>query len=158
MILYSRWTRNKYTVTYDGNGNDAGSAPTETGYNYGDTVTIAGKDDLVRTGYTFTGWNTAKNGGGTAYAVNATFVLGAEDVTLYAQWKNPGGMVLIMAKGKSFMMGSENGNDDERPDHTIEFSHDFWMDTVEVTQGGYCKVMSTAYSNFFCPDWFDADY
>ena len=35
---------------------------------YGATVTVLGNTgSLVKTGYTFTGWNTAANGSGTSY-------------------------------------------------------------------------------------------
>ena len=40
---------------------------------------------FTRTGYTFSGWNTAAGGGGTAYANGATYDFTA-DITLYAQW------------------------------------------------------------------------
>ena len=40
-----------------------------------------------RTGYEFTGWNTASNGSGTAYAAGATARLTAGGNDLYAQWK-----------------------------------------------------------------------
>lgn len=40
---------------------------------------------FARTGYTFTGWNTAANGSGTSYADKASVTLTA-DTTLYAQW------------------------------------------------------------------------
>lgn len=40
----------------------------------------------VRKGYSFVGWNTAKNGSGTSYAAGVTVELSAP-VTLFAQWK-----------------------------------------------------------------------
>ena len=40
---------------------------------------------FTRAGYTFSGWNTAANGSGTAYANGATYSFAA-DLTLYAQW------------------------------------------------------------------------
>ena len=40
---------------------------------------------FTRSGYTFSGWNTAANGSGTAYANGATYSFSA-DITLYAQW------------------------------------------------------------------------
>ncbi len=85
--LYAQWTINSYTVTYDGNGNTGGSAPVDgsSPYNYNSTVTVTGAGSLIRTGYTFAGWNTAANGSGTAYAANATFAIAA-NTTLYAQW------------------------------------------------------------------------
>jgi uncharacterized repeat protein (TIGR02543 family) len=39
-----------------------------------------------RSGYTFTGWNTAENGTGTPYGAGANFNF-ATDLTLYAQWE-----------------------------------------------------------------------
>ena len=78
-----------YTVTYNGNGNTGGSVPTDNTHYATDgtgTVTVLGNTGaLVRTGYTFTGWNTAANGSGTAYAADATFTI-YNNVTLYAQW------------------------------------------------------------------------
>jgi uncharacterized repeat protein (TIGR02543 family) len=40
---------------------------------------------FTRTNYTFSGWNTAANGSGTAYANGATYPF-TSDATLYAQW------------------------------------------------------------------------
>ena len=77
-----------YTVLYIANGADDGSAPVDsTEYQEGDTVTaLTNSGGLVRSGYTFDGWNTAANGAGTSYSVGATFKMGPADVTLYSQW------------------------------------------------------------------------
>ena len=87
--LYAQWTLipGAYTVTYSGNGNTGGTAPVDSsGYTPGATVTVLGNTgSLARTGYTFSGWNTAAGGGGTNYAAGATFTISA-DTTLYAQW------------------------------------------------------------------------
>lgn len=51
-------------------------------------ITVEGYGNLPsRTGYEFTGWNTASNGSGTAYAAGATARLTAGGNDLYAQWK-----------------------------------------------------------------------
>ena len=78
---------NGYSVTYSGNGNAGGTAPTDsTSYNPGATVTVLGNTGtLTRTGYTFASWNTRAGGGGTTHAPNATFTINANP-TLYAQW------------------------------------------------------------------------
>ncbi len=78
----------QYTVTYNGNGNTGGSVPVDTNtYEEGATVTVLGNTgSLVKTGYTFTGWNTAANGSGTSYTAGQTFAMGSSNVTLYAQW------------------------------------------------------------------------
>ena len=47
--------------------------------------TALNANTFTRTGYTFAGWNTEQNGGGTAYTDGATIAT-SEDLTLYAQW------------------------------------------------------------------------
>ncbi len=71
----------------------------------------------------------------------------------------PDGMVKIAAAGQSFEMGQpdpdiggEGNSDVEQPVHTVEFTYDFWMDTVEVTQAKYEEVMSNAYSGYSTPE------
>ncbi len=77
-----------HSVTYNGNGNTGGVVPVDgNSYASGDTVTVLGNSgSLIRTGYTFAGWNTAANGSGTSYTGGDTFAMGSTDVTLYAQW------------------------------------------------------------------------
>src|SRR5262249_50821003 len=49
-----------YTITYNGNGNTGGSAPTDgTVYTSGATVTVLGAGNLTKNGNSFIGWNTA---------------------------------------------------------------------------------------------------
>jgi uncharacterized repeat protein (TIGR02543 family) len=82
--LYARWTINTYALSYNGNGSDGGTAPIGGTYNYNSTVTAA-VNTFTRTGYSFTGWNTAANGSGTVYAAGTNITI-TGDVTLYAQW------------------------------------------------------------------------
>ncbi|TLS48216.1 hypothetical protein FE782_31920, partial [Paenibacillus antri] len=87
ITLYAKWTINSYTVTYDGNGSDGGTVPTESSHDYNTSVTVPGNPGgLTKTGHTFAGWNTAADGNGTQYATSDTFTIGAADVTLYAKW------------------------------------------------------------------------
>ncbi len=84
---------NAYTITYNSNGATSGSAPSDSStYLQGDTVTVQGNTgSLIRTGYTFSGWNTAADGSGSSYSEGATFTMGAANVTLYAKWTATGG-------------------------------------------------------------------
>jgi uncharacterized repeat protein (TIGR02543 family) len=82
-------TTSTYTVTYNANGTlTSGSVPTDGNkYQQGAKITVLGNTGtMVRTGFTFAGWNTAVNGGGTTYAAGATFTMGSSNVTLYAVW------------------------------------------------------------------------
>jgi uncharacterized protein (TIGR02145 family)/uncharacterized repeat protein (TIGR02543 family) len=93
VTLYAVWTQNPtYAVTYSGNNNTSGAAPTDANaYEQGASVNVkANTGNLVRTGYTFAGWNAAADGSGTTYATGATLTMGSTNVTLYAVWtQNP---------------------------------------------------------------------
>jgi uncharacterized repeat protein (TIGR02543 family) len=77
-----------YSVTYDGNGNNSGTVPTDaTLYEAGATVTVkANTGTLAKTGSTFVGWNTAADGTGTSYAASAPLTMGSANITLFAKW------------------------------------------------------------------------
>jgi len=90
VTLWAKWTALTYSVTYNGNSNTGGSVPTDSStYSNGATVTVkSNSGSLTRTNFVFSGWNTASDGSGTAYAAtgSATFTMGTANVTLYARW------------------------------------------------------------------------
>ena len=89
------------SVTYDGNGNTGGTAPTDANnpYTIGDEVTVlACPNTLVKSGKVFGCWNTQSDGLGTDYAPGATFDISG-DITLYAKWVNPPYTVNFNAEG-----------------------------------------------------------
>ena len=84
--LYAQWSVNTYVVSFDGNGSTGGSVPGSQTKTHGDDLTLASNSgSLVKTGYTFGGWNTAAGGSGTSYAEGALYGVDAA-VTLYAKW------------------------------------------------------------------------
>lgn len=87
VTVYAHWQRLQANVIYDANGG-TGSHANTTGWQYSD-VTIPGdtSKSFTRTGYRFSGWNTAKDGKGTAYVDGSKVPLQDRGVTLYAQWK-----------------------------------------------------------------------
>ena len=91
-----------YTVTYSANGVDSGTVPVD-GWEYqaGDEVVVrSNSGGLALSGYSFLGWNSAADGGGTSYSGGDTFVMGHADVTLYAKWsQNPTYTVTYFANG-----------------------------------------------------------
>lgn len=80
-------TKAKYYVVFSANGaNDNNISRT---FNVGEDFTIP-ENSFLRKGYIFTGWNTAADGSGKAYAVGAVVKdIAAEGKTiiLYAQWE-----------------------------------------------------------------------
>ena len=81
------WTANKYTIAFDANNGTGTTASVNATY---DTDAVLTANGFTRTGFSFAGWNTAKDGSGTAYADKATVRnLASENgakATLYAQW------------------------------------------------------------------------
>lgn len=78
-----------FAISYDGNGKTGGSVPANTTVNaFASTSLATNSGTLARTNYTFSGWNTAADGGGTSYAAGATGVYVNKDTTLYAQWNS----------------------------------------------------------------------
>lgn len=79
-----------YTVTYNGNTNTSGNAPTDSSSPYASALNVtilgnSGSPVLEKTGFTFSGWNTESNGSGTSYSQGNTFVINS-NITLYAVW------------------------------------------------------------------------
>lgn len=85
--------RKAFKVTYNGNGNTGGTVPTDNDY-YFSTETITAKTNsgsLVKSGYTFNGWNTAADGSGTHYDDGTGTFSISSDTELYAEWSAAGG-------------------------------------------------------------------
>ena len=75
-----------YTVSYNANGATSGTAPGPQTKIHDQTLALASNGgNLAKTGYTFSGWNTAANGSGTSYAAGGSYTANAS-VTLYARW------------------------------------------------------------------------
>ena len=100
VTLYAQWEPYKYNVLYDANreigaggspaGDDNVDVENQLNNLYGHPYNIR-NNTFTTVGYTFTGWNTEKDGSGTSYAQgeeykNLTAVDGGT-VTLYAQWR-----------------------------------------------------------------------
>ena len=81
--LYAQWSRITYTIKYDKNASDATGSMANTTKYYGTNVTLR-SNAFKRTGYTFLGWATEKNGD-VVYSNGATYTANAS-VTLYAKW------------------------------------------------------------------------
>ncbi|MDR0875660.1 MAG: InlB B-repeat-containing protein, partial [Clostridiales Family XIII bacterium] len=82
----AHWTIKTYTVTYIGNGHTSGAAPAATTHNHGSNATVKTQETLARDSHSFSGWNTAADGSGSAYVAGSAISNIAGNQTLYAQW------------------------------------------------------------------------
>ena len=84
VTLYAQWISTEtYTLTYDANGG-VGTMESQSGTMLDSLIVAA--NGFTKDGYAFTGWNTAADGTGTAYAPTDGITLNA-NTTLYAQWQ-----------------------------------------------------------------------
>jgi uncharacterized repeat protein (TIGR02543 family) len=84
VTLYAQWTKTAFTLYYNTNGGQGvfSSQPVK----YTESVTVDSTTP-TKTGYTFSGWNTAADGSGFDYSPMSVFTLSvAANVTLYAKW------------------------------------------------------------------------
>ncbi|MBQ9945806.1 MAG: InlB B-repeat-containing protein [Clostridia bacterium] len=87
--VYAKWSENWYTVWFSGNGNDAGTQPSQINTSYTGNVTIPA-NTFIKNGYAFNSWNTKSDGTGTKYSTGQSVSKLSADkdgqVTLYAIW------------------------------------------------------------------------
>ncbi|MEN9992534.1 MAG: hypothetical protein RLY83_104 [Actinomycetota bacterium] len=129
VTLYAEWTLDNYTITYAGNSNTGGSVPSSFTGN-GNTTLATNSGILVRTGYTFAGWNTSANGTGTHYDVSDTYNLTA-DVSLYAQWTPDAVIYSITYHGNGNTGGTAAANTTGASGSTV---------TVDSNSGTFVKT------------------
>ena len=103
ITLYAKWTANKYTVKFDGNGNTSGSMADQSFiYDVAQNLTA---NAFSRTGYTFAGWNTKKDGTGTLYSDGESVInlnsTSDGQITVYAQWTANKYTITLNANGGS---------------------------------------------------------
>ena len=126
VTLYAQWTANQYTVTLDKQGGNGGSSSATATYDAAmPTITVP-----TRTGYTFGGYFTQTNGGGTQYynadGTSAHIWDKTAATMLYAKWT-------VNTYTVTFHMQGGNGGTTE-----VTATYDAAMPTITVpTRTGY---------------------
>lgn len=112
LVSWDHTATNTYKVTvvlnlqhylyYNANGATGGSVPSAgAAYTNGQTITVLPNfNNLVKSGYAFKCWNTQANGLGTDYLPGSTYIIGSQNVTLYAKWV-PAYVVTFNSQGGS---------------------------------------------------------
>lgn len=105
LVLYARWEKNAYTISYNANGGS--NAPANQSKSRDNSINLSSSKP-TRTGYTFVNWNTKKDGSGTTYKAGASYNSNA-DLTLYAQWRINKVYIKLDANGGSVRGSTTNG-------------------------------------------------
>jgi len=113
-----------HTVTFDGNTSNGGSTAAQTT----NAATALTTNGYMKSGYTFSGWNTAANGSGSSYADGSTYSFAA-DLILYAQWT----LIPPVAHAVTFMGNGFDGGSTTPETSTVPMP----LTTNGFTRSGY---------------------
>jgi uncharacterized repeat protein (TIGR02543 family) len=124
LTIYAQWTQDttSYTLVYEPNGG-TGDPADQTCTSGSMTVSQTAP---TRTGYTFTGWNTAADGTGTAYAGGST--VSCQNLTLHAQWTQASSLTVTY---------DPQGGTGQPADQTCTTGSTFVIPTTQPTRTGY---------------------
>lgn len=115
LILYAKWNKNSYTVTYKDDDTQSNGVDT---VEYNSQVTV--RTGLTKEGHSFKGWKSDADN--TIYSPGQTFIMPAQNVTLTAQWTETDSPVVPsnLVKAKFFI--NLGGKDASNPDGTGTFT------------------------------------
>jgi uncharacterized repeat protein (TIGR02543 family) len=82
--LYAQWTANSYTIDFDANYTNRIELTEQKKVTY--DIAVGLLPVVTRTGYTFKGWNTLKDGSGVTYIATTPYAIDG-NTTMYAQWE-----------------------------------------------------------------------
>ena len=82
------WRPAKCTISYNGNLHTSGVAPEDNSSYMVDSkaIVLGNTGSLVKTGYTFSHWNTYPNGSGNSYSPGDSLTIPDNHECLFAQW------------------------------------------------------------------------
>jgi uncharacterized repeat protein (TIGR02543 family) len=125
--FYAKWDSYSYTVTFDKNAEDAEAYPvTKTVDSPATTIDDLPGTPPTRTYYTFSNWNTERDGSGSPFDKN-TPVSG--NITVYAQWTLNSNIVILKL---------DAGNDAlTQSDFTLSKSGETGSKTLGIAGSGY---------------------
>ena len=144
----AQYTESSYTVVFDPNAEDATGTMLDQAFDCGDERNLR-KNAFKRKGYTFSAWNTEKDGSGDGYGdTEAVSDLTYEDggtVTLYAQWKPIEYTIAF----------NGNGGEGEMPSTNAAYGIEIELPTNSFVNGGWtfkgweCVDDSGALTNYY---------
>ncbi|MFC1539087.1 SUMF1/EgtB/PvdO family nonheme iron enzyme [Candidatus Latescibacterota bacterium] len=128
------------TVTLSGDDSDI-QIVTADGGSYSFTVEENGNYTITpsKTGYTFTPSSQTFNN------ITSNQILNFTATEIVA----PNEITMVSIPAGSFEMGSNDGEEDEKPVHTVTLDYSFEMSVYEITQGQYQAVIGSNPSNGF---------
>ena len=124
--LYAVWSAIDYTLTYDEKGGTETLVDVDA--NYEEEITLPDSSDLTKTGYVLLGWATNSEATEQEYSPGGTYVMPADDITLYAVWR----------LGDYILYLDEKGGVEDLDDISFAYGDTITLpDETELTKEGY---------------------
>lgn len=120
----SRTVKKTFSVTYDGNGSNDGSAPKDiySPYQYNALITVLSEGSLRKTGFLFNGWNDSANGKGDLTKQPKDQFRITKDVKFFAQWKDASKQSYPVKVETSRTGIGASGSKDYAPNDTVHIN------------------------------------
>ena len=155
--ITAQWTPNTYYVAF--NANTGTGAMEQQTFQYATSQNLKA-NEFTKTGYTFTGWNTAADGSGDSYtdqqSVNNLTTENGATITLYAQWTPTIYNITYKDQGDVEFSGTHEAGHPTQ--HTYDsdtqlkgagkmgYTFEGWFTNKECTEGPITTLGATAYT------------
>ena len=167
ITLYAQWGHSRYYVEFNRNGGTDGTMERQE-FVSGEAKELTA-NTFSRTGYRFTGWNTAADGTGTGYADGATLTDAASTagavITLYAQWESSDCTVTYQLNGGSWKAGYTPTTDYKYDDEIVlptaaQISKEGciflgWYDNAALSGSSITKLPAYTGNKTLYAGWYD---
>src|SRR5690554_80918 len=146
--LYAQWTKARYSVIYNGNGNTGGTVPPKTTHLYQSEITVTDSGSISKTGYSFYCWHTDSAGNGIDYNGGDKITI-ENDIHLFARW----------IKKKYRITFSGNGDRVQNVPDITEYEYGSKIDSVAVVPSRQSYTFDGWFRDSLCTDkWkYDSD-
>jgi hypothetical protein len=129
----------EYTVIFELNGG-TGTPPVSQKIQSGSGITLPDGSNILKTGYSFIGWNTDPSGTGDDYTTNASYTVNS-DITFYVKW-DIGGPVKVPGLTFAAKLSWLQTNVESDGDYTIEVTN-ATINTSELIYEGKDNITIT---------------
>ena len=155
--ITAQWTPNTYYVAFDAN-TGTGTMERQT-FKYATSQNLKA-NEFEKTGYTFTGWNTAADGSGVSYtdkqSVNNLTTENEATITLYAQWEPNTYTIFYKDKGDVEFSGTHEADYPKQHTYATDtqlkgagkmgYTFEGWYTDEACTVGPITTLGATAYT------------
>lgn len=148
-ILYAKWSANKYSIAFNGNGSTSGHMAQMNNISYGKEQPLK-RNQFSKKGYVFSGWSTRK-GGEIEYAdeqkIKNLSTKAGHTIVLYACWKK-------VTDERNNVFGKFISQvDKEKHSYGAVYSDDYFISSTDTENPGLAMLSMVASASAYHRDY-----